>query len=69
MTALDRLTQQIDNLMHELRTLKTENERLKKQLALLTSSEETIAHLEEEKYEQTQQIIKLTKRLEKLIKV
>ncbi|MBD3793647.1 MAG: hypothetical protein IE889_05740 [Campylobacterales bacterium] len=69
MTSIDRLAQQIDNLMHQLRTLKAENERLRKQLAMLVSSEETIAHLEEEKYQQMQEIIKLTDRLESLIKV
>lgn len=69
MTSIDRLAQQIDNLMHQLRTLKAENERLRKQLAMLASSEETIAHLEEEKYQQMQEIIKLTDRLESLIKV
>ena len=67
MTAIDKLAQQIDNLMYELHTLKAENERLKKQLAILISTEEIIAHLEKEKHEQTQKIIKLTQRLEKLV--
>ena len=69
MTAIDRLAQQIDNLMYELHRLKAENKRLKKELALLATTKEKVAHLEKEKHEQTQKIIKLTQRLEKLVKV
>lgn len=67
MTALDRLAQQIDNLLHERRTLKAENQRLKRQIEILTKSEETIANLENEKRQQNREIIELSKRLERLI--
>ena len=69
MTLLDKLTQQIENMLHKQKMLESENERLKKQLKMLASVDETIAKLEFEKNQREEALQALTLRLEKLLTI
>ncbi len=67
MTALDRLNQQIEELLEQQQILKSENKRLKQQLDLSSNHQEIIAKLQEEREKQAKEIELLTQRLEKLL--
>ena len=67
MTALDRLNQQIEELLEQQQILKSENKRLKQQLDLSSNHQEIIAKLQEERENQAKEIELLTQRLEKLL--
>ena len=67
MTSLDRLAQQIENILHQQKTLKSENQKLKERIELLSTSEEMIAKLQEEQRQQKREIEELTQRLERLL--
>jgi len=69
MTLLDKLTQQIENMLYKQKVLESENEKLKKQLGMLASVDETIAKLEFEKNQREEALQALTLRLEKLLKI
>lgn len=69
MTLLEKLTQQIENILHKQKVLESENERLKKQLKMLANVDETIAKLEFEKNQREESLQKLTLRLEKMLNI
>ncbi|MBU1669079.1 hypothetical protein KKC13_11725 [bacterium] len=69
MTLIDKLTQQIENILHKQKVLESENERLKKQLNMLANVDETIAKLELEKNQHEKALTELTSRLEKLLTI
>ena len=68
MTALDRLTQQIKNILHKNRILEEENRRLREELAIPSREKEVIQSLKREKNRQYEEIKKLTKKIESLLK-
>jgi cell division septum initiation protein DivIVA len=67
MTLLDRLTLQIENILVKQKELIAENDRLKKEIAMLSNSNMTIIKLQQERDEQEQALEMLTQRLEKLL--
>lgn len=69
MTLLEKLTHQVENILDKQKILESENERLKKQLSMLATVDETIARLEFEKAEQEKALQKLTLRLEKILTI
>lgn len=69
MTLLDKLTQQIEKILHKQQLLESENARLKKQLKLLSDADATIAKLELEKSQQKEALIQLKTRLEQLLTI
>jgi hypothetical protein len=67
MTLLDRLNLQIENILVKQNELIAENDRLKKEIAILSNSDLTIIKLQQERDEQEQALEMLTQRLEKLL--
>jgi len=68
MTALNRLAKQIEYILHKKRALEAENEMLKRKIAMRTKAEDTIDALKKEKNRQYEEIKKLTKKIESLLK-
>lgn len=68
MTALDRLAQQIKNILNQKRILESENERLKKELAIPSREKKIIESLKKERNRQYEEIKKLTQKIESLLK-
>jgi len=68
MTALDRLAKQIKRILLKQKELEAENRRLKKQLNIYTNAGEAINSLQQEKNRQNEEIKKLTKQIESLLR-
>jgi len=67
MTLLEKLSQQVDNILDKHHELESENIRLKKQLKLLSNADEVISQLQKEKKEQDKTLEDLVFRLEQLL--
>jgi len=67
MTLLDKLTQQIENILEKQKLLESENEKLKQRLNILANADETIAKLELEKNQYEKSLNELISRLEKVL--
>ncbi len=68
MTALDRLAQQIKTILHKKRELESENKILKEKLAIPNREKKIIEALKIEKNRQYEEIKKLTRKIESLLK-
>jgi len=68
MTLLEKLSQQVDNILERHHEVQSENIRLNKRLKLLSNAEETIFALQQEKKEQDEALTTLVFRLEQLLK-
>ena len=68
MTLLEKLSQQVDNILERHHEVESENIRLNKRLKLLSNAEETIFALQQEKKEQDEALTTLVFRLEQLLK-
>jgi regulator of replication initiation timing len=65
---LDKLAQQIKYILNQNRALESENKRLKKELAIPTREKDIIISLKEERNRQYEEIKKLTRKIESLLK-
>ena len=68
MRLLDKLAQQIKYILNQNRALESENKRLKKELAIPTREKDIIISLKEERNRQYEEIKKLTRKIESLLK-
>jgi len=67
MTILDKLAQQIENILKQQKLLLAENKKLKQKVEMLENPEPTITRLKEEKRKQNQKIRELTEKIEELL--
>ena len=67
MTILDKLAQQIENILKQQKLLLAENKKLKQKIEMLENAEPTITRLKEEKRKQNQKIRELTEKIEELL--
>ena len=67
MTILDKLAQQIENILKQQKLLLAENKKLKQKIEMLENAEPTITRLKEEKRKQNQKIRELTGKIEELL--